>query len=60
MKKEYLGDSVYVDILDGDMVVLTTENGGEPSNTIYLEPEVRAALDDYIDRWLECSAGGAR
>ena len=51
MEKEYLGDSVYVDIEDG-MVKLTTENGlpHDPSNTIYLELEVYQALTRYVDR----------
>lgn len=40
--KTYLGDSVYADfntIVRGD-VILTTENGHGPTNSIYLEPEV--------------------
>jgi hypothetical protein len=47
--KEYLGDSVYVDFLDGYMICLTTENGMGPSNTIYLEPEVMQALIRYAE-----------
>jgi hypothetical protein len=49
MPKEYLGDSVYVDH-DGYGVVLTTDNGYGPSNTIILEPEVVTALNNYIKR----------
>lgn len=50
MPKAYLGDSVYVDVQDG-MLKLTTENGiGDASNTIYLEPEVYAALELYMKR----------
>ena len=45
-KKVYLGDSVYVEV-DRGMLKLTTENGFGPSNTIYLEPEVLAALLEY-------------
>jgi hypothetical protein len=47
--KDYLGDSVYVDIENG-MIALTTENGFGASNTIYLEPEVFAALNRYAHR----------
>jgi len=53
MKKTYLGDSLYTDDsvyadLDGYGITLTTENvRNEPSNIIYLEPQVLAALDDY-------------
>lgn len=49
MSKEYLGDSVYVEIIDG-MIKLTTENGCGPSNTIYLEPLVFQALIQYSKR----------
>ncbi len=44
--KKYLGDSVYV-ASDGFGLVLTTENGQGPSNTIYLEPETWTALVKY-------------
>lgn len=42
-QKAYLGDGVYVTIEHG-MICLTTENGVETTNTIYLEPEVWRAL----------------
>lgn len=45
--KEYLGDSVYADF-DGYHIVLTTENGYGPNNTIALEPAVYAALVAYF------------
>lgn len=49
MPKEYLGDSVYVDIKKGQLV-LTTENGGtaDPSNRIYMEYPVLLALFNYL------------
>jgi hypothetical protein len=49
--KQYLGDSVYVEI-DDDMIVITTENDlpDDPSNVIYLEPEVFDALVFYVAR----------
>lgn len=43
----YLGDSVYADIGNG-MVVLTTENGVEVSNRIYLEPQVVEAFIGWL------------
>lgn len=46
--KRYIGDSVYADF-DGYLIVLTTENGYGPSNTIYLEPEVYVALTKYVE-----------
>ena len=51
MHKVYIGDSVYAEIENG-MIKLTTENGreGDPSNTIFLEPEVLDALNRYVER----------
>lgn len=48
--KEYLGDSVYAAVENDGTLVLTTENGMGPSNTIILEPNVVVALLDYIER----------
>lgn len=47
--KVYLGDSVYAEY-DGYHVVLTTENGFGPTNTIYLEEGVLEALNAYVER----------
>jgi len=47
--KSYLGDGVYVDIANG-MLVLTTEDGIETANTIFLEKSVYDALKRYVDR----------
>lgn len=46
--KRYLGDSVYA-VFDGYHVVLTTENGYGPSNTIALEPDVFDSLCRYVE-----------
>lgn len=46
--KEYLGDSVYIEEDEGGLVRLTTEDGVEASNTIYLEPEVVRAMAEYL------------
>lgn len=48
----YLGDGVYVEIEDG-MVKLTTQNGVETTNTIYLEVEVIDALETWWTRMQE-------
>lgn len=45
-EKTYLGDSVYADT-DGFHIILTTENGFGPSNTIYLEKGVYNRLLNY-------------
>jgi hypothetical protein len=63
MGKTYLGDSVYAEYNSFGQIVLTTENGAEPSNTIYLEPEVYTALKLWVDNYDPtpwCSACGAR
>ena len=41
MSKQYLGDGVYADMERG-MIKLTTENGIEATNTIYLDDTVYA------------------
>ena len=48
--KRYLGDSVYAE-LDGWTIKLTTEYGQpeDPSNIIWLEPEVIKALIAYVE-----------
>jgi hypothetical protein len=51
--KIYLGDSVYAEWdLDIKRVILTTENGlpEDPSNIIYLEPEVMQALEMFWNK----------
>lgn len=48
MHKTYLGDGVYVGF-DGFSMVLTAENGISATDRIVLEPEVYAALFDYVD-----------
>lgn len=60
-EKVYLGDSVYAEFdtqFAGD-IVLTTENGYSPTNTIYLEPVVYAALQKFKQR-AERLRGGKR
>jgi hypothetical protein len=48
-QKEYLGDSVYVEINKLGQIVLTTNNGLEDSNTIILEPDIYSALTEYVN-----------
>ena len=51
MLKEYLGDSVYVEVdIDQERLVLTTENGYGANITIYLEQSVVDALLKYLER----------
>ena len=49
MKKVYLGEGVYVQMEDG-MLKLTTENGMDVTNTIYLESPVWINLVGYVER----------
>lgn len=47
--KEYLGDGVYIEHKDYDLV-LTTSNGLVDTNTIVLDGEVLHALVEYLKR----------
>jgi hypothetical protein len=51
IKKIYLGDSVYAEWKE-EQIILTTENGlpEDPSNLIYLEPEVMEALEIFLTK----------
>lgn len=48
-EKVYLGDGCYASF-DGYAITLTTENGIETTNTVYLEPEVYIALVRFRNR----------
>jgi hypothetical protein len=48
VNKQYLGDSVYAEF-DGYAIMLTTDNGYGPTNTIILEPDVLGALNKYAN-----------
>jgi hypothetical protein len=50
--KQYIGDGVYIDIIDWGCLVLTTENGIEETNRIVLEPEVYNAFIQYFRKHL--------
>jgi hypothetical protein len=50
VKKEYIGDGVYAAWESGDLILTTEVGEGRPTNEIYLEPQVRRALEDYIKR----------
>jgi hypothetical protein len=47
--KDYLGDSIYIEIEDG-MLKLYLDNGHGPSDTIYLQTDVYEALTRYVAR----------
>jgi len=51
--KTYLGDSVYLENRGYEGIVLTTENGYGPSNTIYLEPAVVLELVKYLEKMVK-------
>lgn len=51
MSKLYLGDGVYIDTAErGYGEVITTENGIDVTNKIYLEPTVAIALLRYLEK----------
>jgi hypothetical protein len=49
IQKEYLGDSVYVE-LEGGQLKLTTENSENPTNVIYMEKSVFTALIRFTQK----------
>jgi len=53
MKKEYLGDSVYIEVDANGQILLTTNNGymDDPRNKIYLDQHGITALKRYIAAW---------
>lgn len=58
MNKQYIGDSVYVELDDYGDIILTTENDDSgPSNRIVLEPQVYSALLDYVDAAIHADDG---
>jgi hypothetical protein len=51
--KTYLGDGVYIttdDSISDNDFILSTENGMETTNEIYLEREVAQNLIEFIER----------
>lgn len=60
MNKQYLGDAVYIESDQAEHgFLLTTSDGVEDTNTIYLEPEVALALVGYVNRALSKSQEAA-
>lgn len=61
--KVYLGDAVYAELDRSGSIVLTTENGIETTNQIYLEEPTIMALERYIEQCkeycTEARGGGA-
>jgi hypothetical protein len=47
--KKYLGDSVYAEFADGQ-IILTTDNGNGSTNMIYLDFETYQALLAFVDK----------
>ena len=45
--KRYLGDAVYARF-DGFGIELTTEDGIRATNTIYMEPAIVLALEQFV------------
>jgi hypothetical protein len=57
MKKQYLGDSVYVEPDGFGGLKLTTDNGEGPTNAIIIDPYVLAAFLKYLDELKEEAEG---
>lgn len=52
MNKEYLGDGVYIEPWSQGLK-LTTDNGIEVTNEIFLEPEIVGNLVKYLEKMVE-------
>jgi hypothetical protein len=48
-EKTYLGDGVYLEYVDGAILKLTTEDGVQTTNTIWLEWETYHALLRFVE-----------
>ena len=48
-EKVYLGDACFAE-WHGSVIKLTTENGRDVTNCIWLEPEVFSALVQFVER----------
>lgn len=58
VNRAYLGDAVYVEHGGLDSLVLTTDNGMGPNNTIHLDFNVYKALVRYVDQHYPAWKGG--
>lgn len=59
MIKRYIGDGVYVDYEDYQ-VILTTNNGIEETNRIVLEAEVLDNLNKYLQEMFKANKLGSK
>jgi len=52
--KAYIGDSIYIEFVDGDFI-MTTENGvpEDPSNVIWLSVESIISLMRYLSKYIK-------
>lgn len=50
--KKYIGDGVYINFAEGQ-VIITTENGIDVINIIFLEKEVSVSLIEYIKELID-------
>ncbi len=50
--REYIGDGVYV-TFDSFHLVLTTENGIQITNEIFIEPQVWLNLTEYVKKQID-------
>ena len=50
--QDYIGDGVYVKY-DGWGILLKANDPGQPTDQIYLEPDVLARLNQFAERMIE-------
>lgn len=52
MNKQYIGDGVYAEVID-QQIVVTTENGINTTNTIFFDIDTWPAMKEYALRYFE-------
>jgi hypothetical protein len=49
--KEYLGDGLWAEIRDGYMIVLKANSETDPTDTVFLEPEVLERFYKFVEKY---------
>ena len=49
MNKRYIGDGVYAEMVDGEIIKVTTEPGMGTDNVIFMDRTILQGLIDYVD-----------
>jgi hypothetical protein len=56
--EEFLGDGLFIRVVDGDTIVLRAPRDGGVDHVVYLEPHVLAEFERYVARLRAASTPG--